>query len=180
MKKVIISRIALICCLVMVLCPFIANAATYTYSIDGEPLVSPDAYSPYRTIDSSAIGLAVPLNSPTDIKTDSDGNIYIADPSNNRIVVLDKYYNLKFEISQFTNMNGIPYDSLSGCQGLFIWEGIETDGGDGYLNEKYIYVADTENMRIVIFDANGNYIRHLDKPSSDVLEEGDIYKPKAL
>ena len=180
MRKVIISRIALICCLVMVLCPFIANAATYTYSIDGESLISPDAYSPYRTIDSSTIGLAVPLSSPSDIKTDSDGNIYIADPFNNRVVVLDKYYNLKFEISQFTNMNGIAYDSLSGCQGVFVWEGVESDGNDGYINEKYIYVADTENMRIVIFDANGKYLRHLDKPSSDVLEEGEIYKPKAV
>ncbi len=180
MKKVIISRIALVCCLVMVLSTLFASAATYTYSIDGEALVSPDAYSSYRTIDSSSIGLTTALNSPTDIKTDSDGNIYIADPNNNRIVVLDKYYNLKFEISTFTNMNGIAGDALKGCQGVFIWEGIETDDNDGYIDTKYIYVADTENMRIVVFDENGKYLRHLDKPSSDVFEEGEIYKPEAL
>ncbi|MBP3334105.1 MAG: hypothetical protein J6M35_08690 [Clostridia bacterium] len=181
MKKVIISRIALVCCLVMVLSTLFASATTYTYSIDGDALVSPDAYTPHKTIDSSAIGLEVPLSSPSDIKTDNDGNVYIADPDNNRIIVLDRYYNFKFEISKFTNMNGIAGDGLKGCQGVFVWEGIETDDtDDGYTNAKYIYVADTDNMRIVIFDENGNYIRHIDKPASDVFEEGEIYKPEAI
>ena len=173
--------VAVICCLVTILGSFCVNADSYTYSIDGEPMRSPDAYTAHRQVTSSDMGLGeVPLKYPTDIKTDSDGNVYIADPENDRIVVLDPYYKLKFTISTFSNGNGVEGDSLDNCKGVFVWEGIEPVGEDGYIESKYIYVADTENKRIVIFDEFGNYIRHLDQPSADIFEADESYTPKAL
>lgn len=181
MNKKIISVVAVICCLVTILGSFCVNADSYTYSIDGEPMRSPDAYTAHRQVTSSDMGLGeVPLKYPTDIKTDSDGNVYIADPENDRIVVLDPYYKLKFTISTFSNGNGVEGDSLDNCKGVFVWEGIEPVGEDGYIESKYIYVADTENKRIVIFDEFGNYIRHLDQPSADIFEADESYTPKAL
>lgn len=181
MNKKIISVVAVICCLVTIIGSFCVNADSYTYSIDGEPMRSPDAYTAHRQVTSSDMGLgAVPLKYPTDIKTDSDGNVYIADPENDRIVVLDAYYKLKFTISTFSNGNGVEGDSLDNCKGVFVWEGIEPVGEDGYIESKYIYVADTENKRIVIFDEFGNYIRHLDQPSADIFEADESYTPKAL
>ena len=51
-------------CIIMVF-TLIANAAapyqTYTYSIDGTALYSPDAYVPYKSVDSDAIGLSDPV-----------------------------------------------------------------------------------------------------------------------
>ena len=180
MKKKIICITAMICCLVMLLGTVVSYAKSYTYNIDGEPMDSPDAYAAHQAIDSAYMGLTTPLSYPSDIKADSAGNVYIADPENDRIVVLDRFYKHKFTISSFTNSNGVAGDALSGCKGVFVWEGIEPTDDGGYVNSKYIYVADTENKRIVIFDENGKYLRHLNQPSSDVFDEGESYTPKAI
>ena len=64
---------------------------TYTYSIDGLPLESPHAYQPdVETYGSSDMGLSVPLAGVTDMVADRNGNLYLADAGNNRIVVLNK------------------------------------------------------------------------------------------
>ena len=180
MKKKITCLMALLCCLFMLLGSFSSFADTYTYNIDGEPMNSPDAYQAHAQITSSQMGLKKALSYPSDIKADSDGNVYIADPENDRIVVLDKNYKLKFEIKTFTNSNGVEGDALAGCKGVFVWEGLESTEDGGYINSKYIYVADTENRRIVIFDKDGKYLRHLDAPSSDIFDEGESYTPKAI
>ena len=74
---------------------FAGSYTTYTYSIDGYYLTSPDAYTPENVYDSVDMGLSTPLGKPSDMETDADGNVYIADPDNDRIVVLDRY--LKFK-----------------------------------------------------------------------------------
>ncbi len=155
-------------------------AASYTYSINGVAQASPDAYKFETQINSVKIGLETALDEPTDIETDDDGNIYIADPKNNRIVVLDEYYKYKFEISTFNNDLGGGSDSLSDCRGVFIWEGLETDENGDFYAQKYIYVADTGKHRIVVFDENGNYVRIIGEPSSDIFDEGQIYSPTAI
>ena len=72
---------------------------TYTYSIGGSALYSPDAYSANKSVDYTAMGLDVNLNNPGDMITDAQDNVYIADTGNNRIIVLDRYYRVKFCIS---------------------------------------------------------------------------------
>ena len=72
---------------------------TYTYSIDGKPLISPAAYTPDVAVyDSAHMGLLTDglenggeLKHATDLVTDSDGNFYIADSGTNRIIMLDRY-----------------------------------------------------------------------------------------
>ena len=43
-----------------------------------------------------------------------------------------------------------------------------------------LYIADTENNRIVVFDRQGNYVRHLEEPTSSIFEDTAVYKPIAL
>lgn len=173
---------AVLCLLTMVLGCIPASAAaykSYTYSIDGESLASPDAYSPEQVVDSNAMGLSTALSNPTSIETDSDGNVYIADPSNNRIVVLNKYYQFKYEIKDFVNGQGVD-DSLNAAQGVFIWEH-NTVQDDGTVKmTRRLYVADSKNRRIVIFDADGNYYDHVEEPESEVFEDDEIYEPIAV
>lgn len=157
---------------------FAASYSTYTYSIDGDQLESPDAYSPVAVYDSKKLGLELALNEPTAIEVDSDGNVYIADPANNRILVLNKYYSYMYEISTFVNGEGVA-DSLNHAEGLFIWEGRSVIDGE-YVDEKYIYVADTLNSRLVVFDENGEYYRTIEQPASDIFEANEIYRPVAL
>ena len=65
---------------------------TYTYSINGDALYSPDAYSATGTYDYLAMGLDTNLDNPGDMVTDAKGKVYLADTNNNRIVILNKYY----------------------------------------------------------------------------------------
>ena len=86
--RIIVFALALV-----MLIPSVISAtvpySTYTYSIDGEVLDSPDAYVPDQIVNSVSLGLDVKLKNPTDIESDKEGNIYITDRENNRIVVLD-------------------------------------------------------------------------------------------
>ena len=67
-----------------------AAYTTYTYSINGMPLSSPDAYTPEKLILPSDIeGLNPAFNTPKDILVDYNNKVYVADPNNNRIVILN-------------------------------------------------------------------------------------------
>lgn len=145
---------------------FAAAYETYTYSIDLFTMASPDAYTPEKTVNSVTMGLKVPIDDPKDIFVDDQMNVYIADATNNRIIVLSEYFYYKFSISTFTNDEGIP-DSLTAPNGL-------------YVTENKIFVADTDNNRIVIFDREGKFLKVLKEPEADVFPEGSIYKPIAL
>ena len=115
---VVFTLIMIASCAVL---PASASSAyqTYTYSIDGYALYSPDAYTAEQTIDAAYMGLDLNLDNPGDMICDDQQNVYIADTANNRIVVLDRYYKLKFIISTFRNGQGVM-DSLSGPQGVFV------------------------------------------------------------
>lgn len=146
---------------------FAAAYDTYTYSIDSFTMASPDAYTPERTVNSLAMGLGdLPIDDPKDIFVDDEMNVYIADATNNRIIVLSEYFYYKFSISKFTNDEGVP-DSLTAPNGLFV-------------TKDKIYVADTDKNRIVIFDREGNFLKILKEPEADVFPENSIYKPIAL
>ncbi len=169
MKK--LTRIlTLAAAVIMILGCFPVSAITpyssYTYSIDGFALQSPDAYVPDRQVDSAYMGVSPAIDDPRDLFVDSNNNIYIADAANNRIVVLDRYFKLKFYIADFVNGQGVP-DALKNPSGVFV-------------TEDYIYVADTDNNRIVMYNLDGTFYKIIEEPDSDVFPEGSIYKPVAI
>ena len=139
---------------------------TYTYSIGGFALYSPDAYVADRVVDSNSMGLDVPILDPNDIISDNDGNVYIADTGNNRIVCLDRYYNVEFIMDSFVNTYGVN-DSLSAPEGL-------------YVTDDYIWVCDTGNARIVVFDREGNFVRLIKAPESNLFGDSKLYSPVAI
>ena len=139
---------------------------TYTYSIGGFALYSPDAYVADKVVDSTSMGLEVPILDPNDITTDDAGNVYIADTGNNRIVCLDRYYKVKFIMNSFVNSFGVN-DKLNAPEGL-------------YVTEDYIWVCDTGNARIVVFDRNGNFVRLIKAPESNLFGDSKLYSPVAI
>ncbi len=139
---------------------------TYTYDINGNALYSPDAYSADEVLDSAAMGLETPLNTPNDLFTDADGKVYIADTGNNRVVCFSRYYQYEFQISKFDNAQGNP-DTLSAPEGVFV-------------TDEHIWVCDTGKNRIVRFDKQGNFDKIMPEPESNLFEEGDQYNPKAM
>ena len=141
---------------------------TYTYSIDGEALYSPDAYSAVKYMDATQIGLKEGDNfdNPGDMVTDKNEKVYIADTGNNRILVLSRYYEYEFEISTFINNQGNE-DSLAGPQGVFV-------------TDEAIWVCDTDKNRLVRFDLEGNFETIYDAPESQLFDNDDVYKPVAM
>jgi len=176
MKKNFYRVFLLLICAITVLMsiPFTSSAAepyqTYTYSIEGEALYSPAAYSPVMTVDSKYMGLledkGIAIDDPTDLFADKRGNVYIADKKHNRIIVTDKFYKLKFIIDEFSNQYGAQ-DALREPQGVFV-------------NDEFIYVCDTANSRIVVFDLDGGFVKIIPKPESNLFGKGATYKPVAM
>ena len=151
---------------------------TYTYSIDGAPLYSPDAYIPVATYGYSYMGLETNFSAPNDMVVDEDMNVYIADTNAKCVVVLDRYYKHKFTISSFTNEIGSP-DGFASPNGIFVTKNKYNANGE-LVEGGRIYVCDTQNYRIVVFDRQGNFMYVLDAPESELFEEGSIYYPVAV
>ncbi len=103
------------------------------------------------------------LNRPRGVATDLDGVRYIADTLNHRIVVLEASGALRQSFGSFCDLF---QGEASGC--------VDPDGegplalGDGQFNEPWgvavdpdgmIYVADTWNHRVQVFDGEGQFVR---------------------
>ncbi len=167
MKKKLFSLLLIVMTALMLATSVNAAAyTTYTYSYDGFALKSPDAYVPDRIVDSTYMGLEVPIDDPRDLEVDAHGNVYIVDAANARVVVTDRYYKQKFIIKDFLNEHGV-WDTFNDPSGVAI-------------TDEYIYVCDTNNNRIVMFDLDGNYVKIVPKPVSAYFVEGSLYKPVAV
>ncbi|MBQ8862535.1 MAG: YIP1 family protein [Clostridia bacterium] len=170
MKKSAKILVAVLCLMMLMssLSVFAASAPyqTYTYSMGGDPMDSPHAYVPERTISNFDMGLETPLAAAKDLFVDANENVYISDTSNNRLIVLDDKFVMQYEITTFINEHGVP-DALLGPQGLFV-------------DSKNIYVCDSANNRIVVFDLSGNFERIIEAPQADVMGEDTLFHPVAL
>lgn len=140
---------------------------TYTYSYWGEPKLSPDAMTRMKTYDGDLIETGS-LNKPNDIFSTANGEVYIVDTGNNRIVALDSDFKKRLVIDKFINSETKKEDTFYSPGGLFV-----TD-------DEHLYVADTENGRIVEFNAlNGSFIRTISKPKTELLNDY-LFKPTSL
>ncbi|MGN1095358.1 MAG: YIP1 family protein, partial [Eubacteriales bacterium] len=170
MKKITRIFIAVLCIMMLAgMIPAYAATApykTYTYSMYGVSMYSPDAYVPDRMLTNYEMGISTSLSGPKDIFVDDDGNIYISDTGNGRVLVCNSEFKYQFEISSFVNEHGVQ-DALSKPQGLFV-------------TSDTIYVCDTDNARIVLFDLSGNFQRIIYAPEADVMGEDTMFHPVAL
>ena len=146
---------------------------TYTYSIDGDALKSPTAYSANMSVNSYQMNLVAQkfgntlLKEATDIFADHNGDVYIADKGNNRIVVLNKYYSAIAILDQYVDEYGRA-QALKEPQGIYVTK----PNADGLNSESFIYICDTGNSRVVIFDMDYNYVRTIECPDSPLLDKG--------
>ncbi len=118
-------------------------------------------YEVVSVLDGRIIG-DVGFSGITDICVVSD-NIYILDAGNNRILVVGTDYTFKREI-RLTEEDGSAV-SLNAPQGLFV----DAAGT--------IFVADTENQRVLICDGEGRIQKTILSPSADVMPKDFNYYP---
>ncbi|MBR2930699.1 MAG: YIP1 family protein [Clostridia bacterium] len=151
---------------------------TYTYSIDGMPLLSPMAYSADDSFNSYDIGLVdmtgKALTQASDLAADEDGNLYITDTKNNRIVVLNKYYEATHIIDSYVDEYGNA-QTFSAPKAVFVSKrDVTTDVESDPYQESRIYVCDTNNERIVVFTRDYQYERTVEQPSTPLIKDGDF------
>jgi DNA-binding beta-propeller fold protein YncE len=105
----------------------------------------------------------LPLLQPRDVDVDVNGNRYIADTGNNRIVVLDRAGNY---VRSFGSTCFISDGAAGKCVDPDTAGPLEL--GDGQFREPWgvavgadgtIFVADTWNGRIQVFDNQGKFLR---------------------
>jgi len=111
---------------------------TYTYDYWNNPVPSPHAYVPARVVYGQELGISN-FRSPQDIFA-LDDQIYIADSGNNRIVHVNRDWEVIRIIDGFENAG--TTDRFKNPRGIHV-----TETGD-------IYVADRDNNRIVILDGD--------------------------
>ena len=116
-----------------------------------------------------------PLKLTEDITSDYQGNIYIADKGNNRIVILNKRdYKAIGVIGTFYNNENGKMDSFNTPTGIYV-----TDPNKMVDGSCYIFICDSGNSRIVVFDEDYNHVRTIEAPKSSLLDE-EHFQPYAV
>lgn len=139
---------------------------TYTYE-ENNPVPSTNAYQVKIIVDEGVMG-TTPMKDPSDIFVDNSDRTFILDAGNARILLLDKDYHCIKEIKEFT-YNGEALTLAVGAQGLFFRE-----------ENELLYIADTENNRLVVSDLDGNVSKVYGKPQDELLDPALPYKPKKI
>lgn len=136
---------------------------TYNYDYWENIVFTPAAYTPDGSISGISLGVGAFAN-PQDICVAPDGDLYIADTGNNRIVVVDgETQTVSHILTSFDN-NGTE-DTFNAPYGVCVSE------------NNQLYIADKENQRIVVLELDGTLVKTVSNPQSDVLEEGFVFKP---
>lgn len=158
MKKKLISACLIVLVLVMCLCTYVSADTppydTYTYSINGDVMKSPAAYASNGELTAKSM---TSLNQTvqfadgevlSDICTDSNGWVYIVSRTKNHVIVLDETYRAQYVIETFRSTTNGDGDTFNEPQGI-------------YVSEDAIYVCDTQNDRIVVFDRETRQCRNV-------------------
>lgn len=100
---------------------------------------------------------------PTDIDCDLEGNLYILDGDNSRILIVNSNGELIKTITAPTYNNETI--SFSGAKGIYL----KKDGS--------IFVADTNGQRVLVFDKNGALVQIIGLPEATVIPKDFNYAP---
>lgn len=132
---------------------------SYNYGVWDTSIPAQPAYEVRGYVTGDDLGAGA-LKSPRDLCTDSDGNIYVLDSGNRRVLEMSPDLELVREVDFYGN----PV-SLSDPRGMYV----DSDG--------QIYVADRGARQVFIFAADGKYLRSIVKPVTDLIDEKTEFLP---
>ena len=104
------------------------------------------------------------LKSPTDLRMGPDGNLYIADNGNKRVVVVTT----EGELVKIIGLNAKGKSICKSVKGVYV---------DNDLN---VYVADENGRMVYVFSPEGEVIREYEKPTHQLFGDKSAYKPNKI
>ncbi len=138
--------------------------SSYVYDYWGNTVSTPTPYETEITVNLSGFGSVSPTVS--DMASDSDGNIYVADSANNCIWMFDR--NLQFVKDYSEYMQDGNAKAFVSCEGCWV-------------ADDKLYVANTAAANIVILDAtSGETVQIVSAPSSDEWSSEVVFEPTRL
>ena len=146
---------------------FSSPTQSYTYHsgyAEKQPIASKACYTAKKLINGCDLNTTA-FQLPEDLFV-KNNMIFLLDSGNNRIVVMDSAYRMVRELKDFTYQNE-PMD-FTGAKGLFV-----TDDG-------LLWIADTQNKRVICADQNAKVRQVLTQPKNDVLPDGFEFIPTAV
>lgn len=169
------SRILALCLALLLLAPAAALAAddgfsaVYTYNYDywGELRESPNAYRAEQVLFSGTLGLETPLRKPQSLFVQGE-DLYVCDTGNNRILQLTREGE-RFALTRIIDaVDGAEPANFNAPSDVFV---------DAAGN---IYVADTNNNRVVLMDRDLRFIRAYTKPQDSTFEQSLSFLPSKI
>ncbi|MCQ2598245.1 MAG: hypothetical protein MJ181_10425 [Treponema sp.] len=149
-----------------------AKGDSYIYDYWGEVEKSPDMYRVSSVMYASDLGLDVSLKNPSGLFCYKN-LVYILDSDNNRIIELeytaDKTLVFRRVIDSF-NANGADVITTFNSP------------KDMYINpeDETIFIADTNNSRVVKLDKDLNYLLSFVEPDDPTYEKGKTFMPEKV
>ncbi|MCR5829269.1 MAG: NHL repeat-containing protein [Lachnospiraceae bacterium] len=136
---------------------------TYNYNYWEDVVRTPAAYTPEGSVSGTDVGTTA-FKEPRDFCISAEGEIYVADTGNNRIVVLDSQMKKVNRIIDTFTVDG-EEDRFSAPYGVCVSENGE------------LFVADSNNARVVVLTPQGEYKRVVKEPKSEILEDDFAFIP---
>jgi len=150
--------------------PVFSEPTNYTYNYDfwQEQVASPDAYRVGAYILGTGLGVGH-FRDPQGLFI-RDNRIYICDSGNNRILLIEMDENDEYNV-----VSSVSSVIINGVESPFDYPMDIFEARDGVL-----YIADTNNNRILILDSEWNYISAIYKPDDESLDEAFDFLPIKL
>ena len=143
---------------VSALIPSYMPTKSYELDTDGETINVPAGYVHDGSFGNASFGLELPILTPEDFCF-KNGYFYILDSGNGRVVILNS------DMKAVTTIDGVISDNeelkFIGAQGIAVDD------------EQNIYIADTENYRILKFTQSGKLLMQIERPN-EALKGNDL------
>ncbi len=165
MKKIISTLCVAILLFTVLSVGVAADASIHKAEPNGDytQALSRELYTAARTISAKDLGLEYSLTGMTDLYCTENGEVYILLSIDSKVLVLNPDYTLK-EVITARDADGMEIN-FAGAKGVFV----DTNGD--------LYIADTDNGRILITDATGLYKDSWGLPDSPLIPDELHYQP---
>ena len=140
---------------------------TYNYDYWDDYQETPDAYRVAQVLQSASLGLEKAMHNPQSLYVRGN-EIYVCDTGNNRILQIHREGDDYSVVRIIDAIKGAEPETFNTPSDVFVSE-------DGC-----IYVADTNNFRVVMADKDLNYVQSFTKPDDSTFDQSLSFLPDKL